>query len=547
MKYNLLEEAWIPVRRRSNRVEWVRPSAISNDTGDDPFVSFAAPRPDFNAAYAEFMIGLLQTCAPPKDHTAWYGWYEKPPSADSLAKAFSGFADAFNLIGEGPLFLQDFEELGRGAREISALLIDYPGKQTISDNKDHFVKRTPDLTLGPASVAIALFTLQSMAPAGGQGHRTSMRGGGPWITTLRSTTLWKSLWANVVDTASLQREYPFTKPSDLTDKTRIFPWMSATRTSEKDTGGQVLPTDVSPLQAYWGMPRRIRLVAVEQEGRDTLFDREARQLFREFEMVNYGTDYSQAWRHPLTPYRFDKNQESSSIKGNAGALSFRNWSKYTFAHNNEYDAALAVRVSQERLERWEALSREIVVLACGYDMDNMKARGWYEGQLPLFNVPDEHRETFEALCDQLVTAFGEVVNTTHDSIRKALFFKYSESIKTGKMEWSKRDLASSGNQRLRASVSASLEASAEGGFYAACRALLSQVGTPHAEEDQLATKEQWLRAIGEHASVLFDRQVTTSSGAADYPSIARARCELGLFASARNNKLRASLGLPKHS
>lgn len=543
MNYNLLEESWIPVRRRSGLIEWIRPSQIVSDGSADPFVSFAAPRPDFNAAYAEFMIGLLQTCAAPLDQAEWYTWYKTPPTVDALTQRFSTFAAAFNLIGEGPLFLQDFEQLGRGVREVSALLIDYPGQQTINDNKDHFVKRTPALTLGPAAAAISLFTLQSMAPGGGQGHRTSMRGGGPWITMLRSTSLWTSLWSNVVDLPSFEREYPFMKPADLSDVARIFPWMSPTRTSEKDTGGQVFPTDTSPLQAYWGMPRRIRLLGEERAGRDSLFAADISYSFKAFEMVNYGIDYNQAWRHPLTPYRFDKNQESSSIKGSAAALSFRNWSRYTFAHSTEYDAALVVRVAQERIERWEELANDLVVLACGYDMDNMKARCWYEGQMPLFNVPERHRETFDALCAQLVSAFGEVANTTHECIRRAKFLHYKPG-DNGKSSWSRRDLPSSGDQRQRSGVNYSLESSVTSNFYESCHALLTLLGTPHEAEDAVLVKETWLKTLERQAFVLFDRHVAPASGAADYPAIARARFELAQFASHRNKKLRATLGLP---
>ncbi len=58
---NLLESQWIPVRRESGE-SYIAPWQLTEP--DDSVLELAAPRPDFNGALLQFLIGLLQTPAP---------------------------------------------------------------------------------------------------------------------------------------------------------------------------------------------------------------------------------------------------------------------------------------------------------------------------------------------------------------------------------------------------------------------------------------------------------------------------------------------------
>src|SRR5262249_18670827 len=158
--------------------------------------------------------------------------------------------------GDGPRFFQDREALEGEATDIGALLIDAPGEKSIRDNADHFVKRGRTGVLSRAGAAIALLTLQTSAPTGGAGHRTSLRGGGPLTTLVLpgqpakvEPTLWQLLWSNVPDEFHAE-------PADYK---RVFPWLIPTRASDKT--GETTTTDlVHPAHAFFGMPRRVRLV-----------------------------------------------------------------------------------------------------------------------------------------------------------------------------------------------------------------------------------------------------------------------------------------------
>ena len=185
LKLNLLEEKWIPIRRSTGQVDWIAPHQIT----EPDIVAFSANRADFNGALAQMMIGLLQTTTPVDDEGDWEDLLDTPPTADVLQGWFAPIADAFVLDGDGARFMQDFSLTAAEGAEctIDALLIDTAGGSTIDKNTDHFVKRDTIKAMCPHCVATALFTLQTNAPAGGAGHRTSLRGGGPLTTLLIAT------------------------------------------------------------------------------------------------------------------------------------------------------------------------------------------------------------------------------------------------------------------------------------------------------------------------------------------------------------------------
>ena len=184
MAFSLLAEAWLPVRRASGQTQAIRPCDITDKIDADPIVSLDWPRPDFRLAGLEFLIGLLATACPPADDDdSWAGWWKAPPSPATLHAAFAPLSHAFVLDGDGPRFMQDAEDFAGQTNRVETLLIDAPGGQALRKNADHFVKRDAVTTMSRAAAAMALFTLQSFAPAGGAGMHVGLRGGGP-LTTL---------------------------------------------------------------------------------------------------------------------------------------------------------------------------------------------------------------------------------------------------------------------------------------------------------------------------------------------------------------------------
>ena len=177
-------------------------------------------------------------------------------------------------------------------------MIDTPGAQTLRNNADLFVKRGAAPVLSRAAAAMALFTLSSYAPAGGTGHRTSLRGGGPMTTLIVAqhstcgSVLWGRLWPNVESREQIEARV--VEAALDNDAGGVFPWLVPSRTSNPKAGGRsTTPADVHPLQVYWGMPRRIRLLFELAQGqRCGLTAAKDSVVATSYRTRNYGINYS---------------------------------------------------------------------------------------------------------------------------------------------------------------------------------------------------------------------------------------------------------------
>lgn len=419
---NLLTDPWIPVLREDGRRDWIAPWQIAET--ENPVADLNAPRPDFQGALYQFLIALLQTGFAPEDEEQWQELWDTPPDPAQLAQSLSALAFGFELTAAGPAFLQDFDLPDGEIKPIAALLIDAPGGKTLKDNLDHFIKRNTVDQLCPGCAATALFTLQTNAPSGGVGHRVGLRGGGP-LTTLvlpknPRSTLWQKLWLNVFN----QEDQPMPDRLDAT----VLPWLGKTRTSEK--GQMTTPADVQALQAYWGMPRRIRLSESAEPGYCDVCGNHASSLFKTYRTRNYGTNYAGPWRHPLTPYRHDpKNPVCLSLKGQQGGLGYRHWLGLAFQDQSSGDGAAGI-VQHYNQERGRKLAdRGGAALWCfGYDMDNMKARCWYETRLPMFYLSPIQSENLIAWAGELIDSARTTVKMLRGAVKSA-WFRRPEDVK----------------------------------------------------------------------------------------------------------------------
>lgn len=425
---NLIKDAWIPVIRAKSGRGVIAPWQIAEL--DDPVMELAAPRPDFQGAMYQLLIGLLQTGFAPEDFDEWLEYWSKPPGATLLRTRLETLAAAFDFDKpDSPAFMQDYAMPDGEKKGIASLLIESPGGKTVKDNLDHFIKRDAVQHMCKSCAAMALFTLQTNAPSGGVGHRVGLRGGGP-LTTLvlppEQMPLWQTLWLNVLDREDM--------PEYRQDRVAgVFPWMGPTRTSEKN-GAETTPESVHALQAYWGMPRRIRLdfPAEASMGDCDVCDVKNVALVEEYRTRNYGVNYVGNWVHPLTPYRFDPKKEKPplSLKGQQGGLGYRHWLALTLADDTENgDAAAKIvrRYSEQRAP--ELKTQRTARLWCfGFDMDNMKARCWYYHTFPLFNLAPQQRKKLLQWADDLITVANDVSSILRKQV-KAAWFRRPEDAK----------------------------------------------------------------------------------------------------------------------
>jgi CRISPR system Cascade subunit CasA len=315
--FNLVSTAWLPVVRASGQRERIRPGHITSRLAIDPIVDVDLARADFRCATIEFLIGLLTVAYPPGDD--WGARWNNPPSGPELDAAFSPLLSAFTFDGDGPQPYQDYEDFASDATPVEGLLIEAPGAETVRKNAALFVKPRIGV-LSISSAATALLTLQTMAPEGGRGYRTSLRGGGPLTTLIapKAPALWHRLWANVSsgDSPPTPAEFP-----------HVFPWLTHARLSNED-GRTTTPEDVDWRQVYFGMPCRIRLNLESNTDRlpCDLTGVVEDVIVRSYRTLPYGINYK-AWVHPLTPHSRKKPSDRAlnPVHAKEGRMGYRQW------------------------------------------------------------------------------------------------------------------------------------------------------------------------------------------------------------------------------
>lgn len=439
MALNLIIDPWIPVRRVDGSAVVIAPWQMA-----DAELAFPDwPRADLNLACLELLIGLVFLADPPADVDDWRD--RRAPDPDRLRDRLAPFAPAFELLGDGPRFLQDREPLERAGATPNPpdmLFIDSAGGQTLRNNADLMVRRgrypAPEFALA----AMALYTLQAHAPSGGRGNRTSMRGGGPLVTLVDpGGGLWPLVWANVPDGQPA--------PVDA------LPWMRPTRTSEH--GEQVFRNDSHPMEAFFGMPRRLRLLA--ESGQVTGVVQKP-----------FGTNYA-GWEHPLTPhYRVKAGGELLPRHPRAGPFGYRQW--LGIVEKRPGNGADMARRAQ-MLDLWGLRARRLAdVIVAGWAMDNMKPRDFVFSRAPLLDLPDDKAEALEGMVQA-----AELVS-------RQLAYALSPVLAEG----------------------AAREAGRES-FYAATQATFEALATrlASAEADAAALAAEWLAWIRAAAHNIFDR------------------------------------------
>ena len=494
--YSLVGRPWLPVALVNGQREYVRlcdvtrPDIIRLDTG----------RPDCDISLTEFLIGLLAVAMGPKDRRDWKNRYKDPPTLAELDAVLQPFGPAMTLDGDGERFFQDREVLVGTATPVAALFMDAPA--------EHFQVEGRIVVLSRAGAALALATLQTSAPAGGAGHRTSLRGGGP-LTTLVvpgtrdsiEPTLWQRLWANI----------PTGFRADVTDIAtigQVFPWMAATRISGKG-GLTTTPDNVHAGQVFFGMPRRIRLIFQDNpQGRPCDLTGHVDDVIVTSYVTKPGGANYTAWSraHPLSPYYrvHESDPEFLPVHLKSSRVGYRQWLGIVMeAQTGLRVPARCLLEFRERAEDLEDFEPQVItgarLLVAGYAMDNMKPLDFAESLLPLVMTNDpEVSEAVRTLAHNWVQAADTAANQLVSAVKLALF---GESSKVDR------------DSTLLEAVKSRFWADTEEDFYDQLRA-----GTETFEQftgdlaDGKNTISQtsggtWLKTLSRHVLAIFDDAV----------------------------------------
>jgi len=426
---DLITEPWLPIVSRSGEKKKIALSALL----DNNIVEVDYPRADFQGAAWQFLIGLLQCTVAPEDDEDWQECWVEGINTASWLRALKALSPAMQFGSQKPSFLQSFETLEGENSIIAGLLIDAPGGNTLKLNKDHFVKRHVTEQICPHCAVMALFAVQTNSPAGGAGYRVSLRGGGPLTTLVVPTDesrypLWQKLWLNVLpqDTLPDPKDFP-----------AIFPWLAPTKTSEK-AGNKVTPENAHLLQAYWGMPGRIELdFERTRAGICDLCGEQHTALLIEMRTKNYGVHYDN-WLHPLSPYRQalkDNGAPRLALKGQPGGLGYKDWLGLVLECEDKFNRTYPAQVVRSFAGRRQGRLPSVGLWCFAWDMDNAKARCWYQHRVPL--IHSAHGSLFKGVVQQVISLASAALQLLRQKLKEAWFETPAEA----KVDFSMTDIA----------------------------------------------------------------------------------------------------------
>ena len=352
---NLITDPWIPVIRKDTTHDTIMPWQIAES--DNPVIEINAPRPDFQGALYQFLIGLLQTCSSPEDEDEWLEYWEETPGTNELKVAFEKVQNAFELDNpDGPAFMQEHPDTDKHNEvfekadwlPIEDLIGGSLSVNTRKENKDLFVKTKQIEVISPYWAALSLFNLQVTGVLAWGKHRIGLRKNAP-LTTLvipdsKQSTLWQKLWLNVIyqdDMDLIPGNSKEKDRKDAKDWSDIFPWMWKTRTSPNKM--PTSPSDANPLQHYWAMPRRIQMKVELVKGKCDLSGEDIEKGVRFYKRVKDGVYYTNGWVHPLTPYtRLEKDKFPRPIDG-----------KYAGKDSDIGYHLITMNIPPKKTEKWD--------------------------------------------------------------------------------------------------------------------------------------------------------------------------------------------------
>ena len=532
---NMLTDPVFPVVTVSGARRWVSFAELLDEEDDHP-VAFDWPRGDLNVASVELVIGILGLIHRPTDEREWRAlWNER--GAEDVGEEIGRLSPFFNLFGDsegkGPRFCQDLESFGGELKPVELLFIDTPGESGQEKNADLMTHRERFPALGLPAAAMALYALQQFAPEGGRGNRTSMRGGGPMTTLVLPTrdgtpaSLKRLLLLNLV---------PLFGGTDgwLEDEEigRALPWLRPTITSDSKPVREISEADPAahPAQAFFGMPRRIRLVAGE-DGLCPLTGRHG-PLVTGFIQKPRGPKYS-VWSHPLTPYRQRKDDAPYTVKPKANRFGYRDWVAVTVGRLEKADQAFPAAVVKTLLSRGMDLGRydlKVRLLATGWSTSTATAERFFEAVQPL-HLPidgDEGRATDIAdTARAFADAAEAAMRLLRSALNEALFSGQTKATDAGPFA----EATDAFYERTEGSFHKALQGIAENG--------MGDV------EGAGARARHWLRTIRRVALAIFDEHATDLLPGADMKDADRITRAYGqLFGSlTERSKIAVALGI----
>ena len=215
-----------------------------------------------------------------------------------------------------------------------------------------------------------------------------------------------------------------------------------------------------------------------------------------------GFDYKGPWRHPLSPYYESKPEEWLPMHPQPGGLGYRHWlgwvlgalgEKKKIQPASQISFVLDSRRPKGQFRLW----------VFGYDMDNMKARCWYESTFPLYGLTTKNKEGLRVVQGE-VARWLKAAEITNFYLRRAIFSAWFS--KGSDSFYEKDDELSEGkeSQKKLKEIDSAFWSQTEGDFYHQLHILIEQARDEGSDPKISAIHNQWLAILIKTAIRLFD-------------------------------------------
>ena len=254
--------------------------------------------------------------------------------------------------------------------------------------------------------------------------------------------------------------------------------------------------------------------------------RSSQPLFTQCATKNYGFNYKGAWSHPLSPY-YETKEGWLPLHPQPDGLGYRHWLAWTLGTASERQTTRVAQVVDRALVLpMRTTGGTLRLWAFGYDMDNMKARCWYESTLPMYGLGDcdnDARSGVKAEVGRWLAAAELAGSYLRGAVKDAWF--------------------STDARGEFGHVDATFWSATEPAFYKQLQSLIDRV-TAMADHPALPAREAWHAVLTRTALRLFDDNFV-GTGAVERQNPRRvALAHRQLRSSLYGPKLRLALGLP---
>lgn len=202
--YNLAVERWIPVLR--NNGTWERVGLRDALLEAGTIRQIAASNPMDNVALLRFLLAVLMWCKPSLSEEERARLVD---GAEGIQMDWLGRLDenkaAFELLGDGKRFYQDPSLKGEESKPIAALLVEFPGKDSVNHMR-HVAHGSYGFC--PACCALGILRLSVWAPAN-KYYPASVNPGSAAYAITEGKNLLLTLCANLPETIGQANQAPW--------------------------------------------------------------------------------------------------------------------------------------------------------------------------------------------------------------------------------------------------------------------------------------------------------------------------------------------------